>query len=168
MSDDAWRRVKPLKAVDTARVRYLSGPSVRLVNACGPAFRGLVRGALLTGCRYSELAALRAGKVSVWPLMISRMLSKMFGVILAESCALAELLTTLLICPKLLSLDVAQLSSRAINLRHNPDGLAAGATETVKKILRREFGSYIFSDHLYRRRRHPGRSSVGGGSPRDT
>jgi hypothetical protein len=105
VSDDAWRRVKPFKAVDTARVRYLSeAECVRLVNACEPAFRGLVRGALLTGCRHSELAALRAGKASVWPLMISRMLSKMFGVILAESCALAELLTTLLICPKLLSL----------------------------------------------------------------
>ena len=29
---------------------------MRLVNACEPAFRNLVRGALLTGCRYSELA----------------------------------------------------------------------------------------------------------------
>ena len=57
-SDDAWRRVKPFKAVDTARVRYLSeAECVRLVNACEPAFRNLVRGALLTGCRYSELTA---------------------------------------------------------------------------------------------------------------
>jgi integrase len=31
---------------------------VRLVNACEPAFRNLVRGALLTGCRYSELATM--------------------------------------------------------------------------------------------------------------
>jgi integrase len=60
-SDDAWRRVKPFKAVETARVRYLSeAECVRLVNACEPAFRNLVRGALLTGCRYSELTALRA------------------------------------------------------------------------------------------------------------
>jgi integrase len=60
-SDDAWRRVKPFKAVETARVRYLSETEcVRLVNACEPAFRNLVRGALLTGCRYSELAAMRA------------------------------------------------------------------------------------------------------------
>jgi integrase len=60
-SDDAWRRVKPFQAVETARVRYLSETEcVRLVNACEPAFRNLVRGALLTGCRYSELAALRA------------------------------------------------------------------------------------------------------------
>jgi integrase len=56
-SDDAWRRAKPFRAVETARVRYLSeAECVRLVNACEPAFRNLVRGALLTGCRYSELA----------------------------------------------------------------------------------------------------------------
>ena len=59
-SDDTWRRVKPFKAVETARVRYLSeAECVRLVNACEPSFRNLVRGALLTGCRYSELATLR-------------------------------------------------------------------------------------------------------------
>ena len=57
--DDAWRRVKPFRGVETARVRYLSeAECVRLVNACERAFRDLVRGALLTGCRYSELTAL--------------------------------------------------------------------------------------------------------------
>jgi integrase len=60
-NDEAWRRVRPFKAVETARVRYLSETEcTRLVNACEPIFRNLVRGALLTGCRYSELAALRA------------------------------------------------------------------------------------------------------------
>jgi integrase len=60
-SDDAWRRVKPFKAVETARVRYLSeADCVRMVNACAPDFRNLVRGALLTGCRYSELASMLA------------------------------------------------------------------------------------------------------------
>ncbi|MGO9630138.1 MAG: tyrosine-type recombinase/integrase [Xanthobacteraceae bacterium] len=60
-SDDAWRRVKPFKAVETALVRYLSeAECVRLVNACQPAFRNLVRGAVLTGCRYSELAGMHA------------------------------------------------------------------------------------------------------------
>jgi integrase len=60
-SDDAWRRVKPFRAVEMARVRYLSeAECVRLVNACQPAFRNLVRGALLTGCRYSELTAMHA------------------------------------------------------------------------------------------------------------
>jgi integrase len=58
-SDDAWRRVKPFRAVETARVRYLSeAECVRLVNACESAFRNLVRGALLTGCRYSELSSM--------------------------------------------------------------------------------------------------------------
>ena len=58
-SDDAWRRVKPFKAVETARVRYLTDAEcVRLVNACKLDFRDLVRGALLTGCRYSELASM--------------------------------------------------------------------------------------------------------------
>jgi integrase len=58
-TDDAWRRVKPFKAVETARVRYLSeAECVRLVNACDSTFRNLVRGALLTGCRYSELASM--------------------------------------------------------------------------------------------------------------
>ena len=60
-SDDAWRRVKPFKSVETARVRYLTeAECLRLVNACEPAFRNLVRGALLTGCRYSELAGMQA------------------------------------------------------------------------------------------------------------
>jgi integrase len=59
-SDDAWRRVRPFKAVETARVRYLTeAECVRLVNACKPDFRDLVRGALLTGCRYSELAGMQ-------------------------------------------------------------------------------------------------------------
>jgi integrase len=51
--------VKPFRAVETARVRYLSeAECVRLVNACEPPFRNLVRGALLTGCRYSELTTM--------------------------------------------------------------------------------------------------------------
>jgi integrase len=59
-SDDAWRRVKQFKAVETAVVSYLSETEcVRLVNACEPRFRDLVRGGLLTGCRYSELASMR-------------------------------------------------------------------------------------------------------------
>jgi integrase len=45
-SDDAWRRVKPFKAVEMARVHYLTEDEcVRLVNGCEPAFRNLVRGA---------------------------------------------------------------------------------------------------------------------------
>jgi integrase len=60
-SDDPWRRVKPFREADSARVRYLNdAESRRLVNACDPGFRPLVQAALLTGCRYGELTALLA------------------------------------------------------------------------------------------------------------
>jgi integrase len=59
--DHAWRRVRPFREVDVARIRYLSEDEcMRLANACEPAFRNLVLGALLTGCRYSELTAMQA------------------------------------------------------------------------------------------------------------
>jgi integrase len=56
-SDDAWRRVAPFREADAARVRYLDRDECRrLVNASPEALRMIVRGALLTGARYSELA----------------------------------------------------------------------------------------------------------------
>lgn len=59
-SDDAWRRVKPFRSVDAARVRYLAEDETRrLVNACDPDFRPLMQAALFTGARYGELVALR-------------------------------------------------------------------------------------------------------------
>ena len=59
-SDDAWRRVKPFKAVDAPVIRYLTQDEItRLLNAAEGAFRDLVYGALLTGCRYGELTRLR-------------------------------------------------------------------------------------------------------------
>jgi integrase len=59
-SDHAWRRVPPFKNVDAARVRYLTDEEAgRLMNACPGDLRALVTAALLTGCRYAELAALR-------------------------------------------------------------------------------------------------------------
>jgi integrase len=59
-TDLAWRRVERFKGVDAARIRYLTiDESRRLINACEPDFRLLVRAALATGARYSELAALR-------------------------------------------------------------------------------------------------------------
>jgi integrase len=61
-SDTAWRKVKPFKKVDEAVVRYLNAAEARrLVQACPEDFGKLVQGALLTGCRYSELARLKAG-----------------------------------------------------------------------------------------------------------
>jgi integrase len=58
-TDDAWRRVEPFEEADAARIRYLSIDECRrLINASEGAFRDLVRAALLTGCRYGELAVL--------------------------------------------------------------------------------------------------------------
>lgn len=57
-SDAAWRRTKPFKGVDAARVRFLSlDECKRLLAECSPAFKRLVRGALETGARYGELCA---------------------------------------------------------------------------------------------------------------
>jgi integrase len=57
-SDSAWRRTKPFEGVDAARIRYLTiGEAKRLLEACEPGFRRLVRGALETGARYGELCA---------------------------------------------------------------------------------------------------------------
>jgi integrase len=59
-SDQAWRAVEPFEGADAARIRWLTvAEAKRLINACEPDFRNLVRAGLTTGCRYSELAALR-------------------------------------------------------------------------------------------------------------
>jgi integrase len=59
-SDTEWRKVKPFEGADAARVRYLTvAECKRLMNACEPVFRNLVRAALETGARYGELVRLR-------------------------------------------------------------------------------------------------------------
>ena len=59
-SDIAWRKVKPFKRVDEAVVRYLGvAEARRLVRSCPEDLQKLVQAALLTGCRYSELARLK-------------------------------------------------------------------------------------------------------------
>ena len=59
-SDDAWRQVEPFENADAARMRYLSiAECKRLSNAAQGEFRDLVEAALVTGCRYGELAALQ-------------------------------------------------------------------------------------------------------------
>jgi integrase len=59
-SDDEWRRVVPFREADAARVRYLDRDECRrLVNARPERLRAIVRGALLSGARYSELARMR-------------------------------------------------------------------------------------------------------------
>lgn len=59
-TDAAWRGVKSFRKVDRPRERFLSVVECRrLLNACAPDFRAIVRGALLTGLRYSELCRLK-------------------------------------------------------------------------------------------------------------
>ena len=57
---DAWgRRLKPFRGVEAARVRYLTiAEAQRLLVACDENFQPLVRAALESGARYSELARL--------------------------------------------------------------------------------------------------------------
>src|SRR5271170_1871499 len=61
-SDEAWRKVKPFREVDAPVVRFLTAAeTLRLANVSEPPFRDLLRGALLTGCRYGELTRMRVG-----------------------------------------------------------------------------------------------------------
>jgi integrase len=65
-SDLAWRRVQPFKSVEMARQRFLTvAEAQRLINACDPDFRALVRAALETGCRYGELTRLTVADLNL-------------------------------------------------------------------------------------------------------
>lgn len=58
---DAWTRVAPFKNADKPIVRFLTElEATRLINACAPDLRTLVRGALLSGARYAELGRMTA------------------------------------------------------------------------------------------------------------
>ena len=59
--NDSWgRKLKPFRAVETARLRWLTvDEAKRLLNGCRQDFRKLVQGALATGCRYGELTRLK-------------------------------------------------------------------------------------------------------------
>ncbi|WP_263355417.1 tyrosine-type recombinase/integrase [Acidicapsa acidisoli] len=58
-SDAAWVDVKPFSKVDVPKVRFLTADEVTaLMRACEPDFGHLVKGALVTGCRYGELTAM--------------------------------------------------------------------------------------------------------------
>jgi len=73
-SDAAWRDLEKFEGVDVPRSGYLSiDESIRLLNACDPDLRDLVRAALETGCRFGELSRLTVanfnpdvGVVAVW------------------------------------------------------------------------------------------------------
>jgi integrase len=58
-TDAAWVDVKPFAKVDVPKVRFLTKDEVTaVVGNCEPDFQSLVKGALLTGCRYGELTAM--------------------------------------------------------------------------------------------------------------
>ena len=58
-TDAAWVDVKPFAKVDVPKVRFLTPDEVTaVVGKCEPDFQSLVKGALLTGCRYGELTAM--------------------------------------------------------------------------------------------------------------
>lgn len=64
--DTAWRRVKPFENADEPVIRFLTeAESARLVNACQPSFRPLVKAGLFTGCRYGELSRLLVKDVNL-------------------------------------------------------------------------------------------------------
>ena len=59
LNRDAWEAVKPYREVDSPKIRYLSDDEARrLMNACADDMRMIATGALLSGARYGELAAL--------------------------------------------------------------------------------------------------------------
>jgi integrase len=59
-ANDAWKRVKPFSDVDEPIIRFLKPEeATRLINACPEDFRRLVKAALMTGARYSELVGMR-------------------------------------------------------------------------------------------------------------
>jgi integrase len=73
VSDTAWRKVKPFAKVDAHRPRWLTiAEAKKLIAACDPDFRLLVRAALATGCRYSELTRLQPGDFNGATLHIAR------------------------------------------------------------------------------------------------
>jgi integrase len=61
-SDSAWRRVRPLRDADAARVRRFTPDETRaLIGAAEPSFRALLTAAFHTGARYQELGRLMVG-----------------------------------------------------------------------------------------------------------
>jgi integrase len=97
-TDEAWRKVKPFREADAAVIHYLSDAECkRLVNATQGRFRVLVRGALVTGCRYGELIRMRVADFNASAGTVTVRLSKAgkprHVVLAGEGRALFEQLT---------------------------------------------------------------------------
>jgi integrase len=76
-ADEAWRKVKPFREADAAVIHYLSDAECkRLVHATQGRFHDLVRGALVTGCRYGELIRMRVADFNTSAGTVTVRLSK--------------------------------------------------------------------------------------------
>lgn len=65
-NDSAWRKVKPFSNADEPVTRFLThAEAIRLINACRPDFRMLLKAALFTGARCGELTRLKATNVNL-------------------------------------------------------------------------------------------------------
>ncbi|MGA7750344.1 MAG: tyrosine-type recombinase/integrase [Gallionella sp.] len=66
VSDDkVWRKVQPFQNVEEPLTRFLTGSeATRLLNACRPDFRNLVKAGLFTGARFGELTRMIANNVN--------------------------------------------------------------------------------------------------------
>lgn len=61
-----WRRIKPFENVEQAKIRFLTEAECkRLINAARPDFRELVKAALFTGARCSELTKLEVININL-------------------------------------------------------------------------------------------------------
>jgi integrase len=61
-----WRRVKPFENVEQAKIRFLTEMECkRLINAARPDFRDLIKAALFTGARCSELTQLEVSNINI-------------------------------------------------------------------------------------------------------
>jgi integrase len=59
-TDAAWVDVKPFSEVDVPKVRFLTMKEVAaFIPVCEPDFQKLAKGALVSGCRYGELTAMK-------------------------------------------------------------------------------------------------------------
>jgi integrase len=60
VTDPPWQKIKSFRGTTTSRIRFLKPDEQRkLIEVCADEFKDLVKGALLTGCRYGELARLQ-------------------------------------------------------------------------------------------------------------
>lgn len=65
-SKTAWETVKPYRKVDVPKVRFLTMAEVGVLTpSCEVDFQQLVQGALLSGCRYGELTAMKVDAFDV-------------------------------------------------------------------------------------------------------